>query len=503
VVDRDRVGALPELADWMRHGLYDPEAGYYAAGRVRFGHQADFWTFPTRLSPSFGALLAEHLAGLRARLVVAGDLGPDEPFDVIELGAGTGALACDVLDAAAAMAAQREPFAGLARTLRYRIGERAPALREQQRRRLGARPAEHLEQGPGDLLPALAPVTGVIVHNELLDVWPHSLLRPSGGQRLTLDAGLSTAELPQAMREAYAAAPPPASLRVVPSWRAEAPPADPYLQALRETLAWRGAAAEAPPELLYAPDLPGFVAWAAQTLRAGWMLTIDYGGDVTHALDPAPALAQLRLFPQPVAPPRRAPAVAALAALDWPGRQDITVDIDFSHLAWAGLACGLRPVLHGPQGLLGPTGSLASALGTVTLDLLAAPARRRVEAQLQREQGVGAIEAARLTYQAARTFLRGSAGFRLLLQERDGTAGGLRGALARAPDAFPVLPDSLPRLRPDARAAAVVEALGDYASAFALSPLRPAGSLVTAIDEAGLRSDLAAVLRALEPVRSA
>ncbi len=172
----------------MRHGLYDPEAGYYAAGRVRFGHGADFWTFPTRLAPAFGQLLAEHLAGLRARLVDAGDLAADAPFDVVELGAGTGALARDIVRAAQAMAQAPEPYAGLARTLRYRIGERAPALRQAQATLLAGLPVTHLPQTADDATAALEPMVGVILHNELLDVWPHALLRPSTSERLRLAA---------------------------------------------------------------------------------------------------------------------------------------------------------------------------------------------------------------------------------------------------------------------------------------------------------------------------
>lgn len=504
---------LPDLHDWMRHGLYDPEAGYYAAGRVRFGHNADFWTFPTRLSPGFGQLLAEHLAGLRARLLRGGDLGPDDPFDVVELGAGTGALARDIVDAAAAMAGRPEPFAGLARTLRYRIGERAPALQRAQRALLGDRPVAHLPQTAADLLPQAEPMVGVILHNELLDVWPHALLRPSQGQTLRLDGGFDQAEMVSAMRRAFADPATPA-LHPTLHWQptAEGAADAGYLAAIAPLVAHREQAAAGPAELLHAAELGALTSWAAKTLRAGWMLTIDYGADVSHGLDPTPALAQLRLFPQPDAPPTGAAAAAALADLDWPGRQDVTVDIDFSHLAWVGERDGLRAVLHGPQGLLAPGSSLAGALGTVELDLLAPANRRAAESTMRRDAARAGrpppdiFDAAQLVFSAARGFVRGSAGFRMLLQEREGTAGTLAPVLAGALDAFPVLPADVPLLWPDATpeaiAAALHGALGE-ASAPLVASLTPSRSLVCAVDEAGLRAALPAILRALEPLRLA
>jgi SAM-dependent MidA family methyltransferase len=491
----------------MRHGLYDPEAGYYAAGRVRFGHGADFWTFPTRLAPAFGQLLAEHLAGLRARLVDAGDLAADAPFDVVELGAGTGALARDIVRAAQAMAQAPEPYAGLARTLRYRIGERAPALRQAQATLLAGLPVTHLPQTADDATAALEPMVGVILHNELLDVWPHTLLRPSTGERLRLGAtpagqgeAIPREALVPAMRAAFAAGEAAPALAVQAHWSSEPMPEDPYLAALTPVLARREAGGRGPAELLYAPEIPAFARWAAASLRAGWMLTIDYGADVTHGLDPAPALAQLRLFPQPATPPLRAPASAALRDLDWPGRQDVTVDIDFSHLAFAGEQAGLWPVLHGPQGLLAPGGSLGDVLGTVRCDLLAAETRRAVEAQLRADSGISVIEAARLVYDAARGFVRGSAGFRLLLQEREGTRGSLRAALQDAPDAFPVRVQALPQPRAGVSAEDLAAALGPHVESFASAPLRTEGSVVCAVDEAGMRIVLPALLETLAPL---
>ena len=487
----------PSLADWMLHGLYDAQAGYYAAGRVRFGHGEDFWTFPTRLSPSFGMLLTEHLTGLRQRLVDGGDLAAAAPFYVIELGAGDGTLGRDLLDAAAADDAD----AGLAATLCYRVGERSGALRERQRTAFGPHAdiriggdgplrADHLPQRADGLLPDVAPFAGVILHNELLDVWPHELVRPATMQRLVLDAGdaFDRESLVGAMRAAFDAGNNAPPLTLTQRW---APLDDPaimaWLAALTPWVDHRVRSADGAATTLVCPGMPQLTAWAAATLQAGWMLTIDYGGGCDHHLDPMPALPQLRLYPQPAAVAERRSSEASLLDLDWPGRQDVTVDIDFSHLAWCGAQCGLRPVLHGPQGLLAPGQALAAALGSVTHDALAPASRAAIERRLRKRHGLDAIAAAQLVYAAARGFVQRSAGFRLLLQERDGT----RGALPALAGSWPVLPSELP---------ALAHAPSDDQRAALDLPegLTPARSLLSALDEAGRRDDLGEILSRLD-----
>jgi len=81
--------------DFMDDSLSHPAWGYYSDGRVRFGEskqKADFTTFPISMRPFFGAILADRLHSLW--LAARPDGGA---FVVVELGAGTGVLAHDVL----------------------------------------------------------------------------------------------------------------------------------------------------------------------------------------------------------------------------------------------------------------------------------------------------------------------------------------------------------------------------------------------------------------------
>ncbi|MDD3530328.1 MAG: SAM-dependent methyltransferase, partial [Gallionellaceae bacterium] len=85
----DRIAAaggwLP-FADYMELALYAPGLGYYAAGARKFGAAGDFVTAP-ELTPLFGQCLASQAAEVLD--TVGGG--------ILELGAGSGRLAVDVM----------------------------------------------------------------------------------------------------------------------------------------------------------------------------------------------------------------------------------------------------------------------------------------------------------------------------------------------------------------------------------------------------------------------
>ena len=70
----------------MALALYAPGLGYYMAGARKLGRDGDFITAP-EISPLFGRTLARQLQ----QLTQAG------LTDVLEIGAGSGALAADLL----------------------------------------------------------------------------------------------------------------------------------------------------------------------------------------------------------------------------------------------------------------------------------------------------------------------------------------------------------------------------------------------------------------------
>src|SRR6187549_183534 len=145
-------GWLP-FDEYMQIALYEPGFGYYSAGAHKFGAGGDFTTAP-EISPLFGRCLARHCAA------VLQALGGGE---VLELGAGSGRLAFDVITA---MAAQGAPPS------RYRILEISADLRERQQRLLAKLPAslaslvEWLDAPPRD------PWQGALLANEVIDALP-------------------------------------------------------------------------------------------------------------------------------------------------------------------------------------------------------------------------------------------------------------------------------------------------------------------------------------------
>jgi SAM-dependent MidA family methyltransferase len=175
---------------FMALALYEPGLGYYANPSPKFGHLpqgrdgqgSDFVTAP-ELTPLFGQTLARQVAqALRST-------GTDE---VWEFGAGSGALAAQLLDALAALGQLPR---------RYTIVDLSGSLRERQQATLAAH-AERVHWV--DALPDA--LQGVVLGNEVLDAMPVQLLVRTGGvwheRGVALDAAgaLVWADRPTALR---------------------------------------------------------------------------------------------------------------------------------------------------------------------------------------------------------------------------------------------------------------------------------------------------------------
>jgi SAM-dependent MidA family methyltransferase len=165
-------GWLP-FDQFMALALYAPGQGYYARGDRQFGlmpgrqgqQGSDFVTAP-ELSPLFGAALARQ---------VAQALDAAQADTVWEFGAGSGALAEQLLDALDALGT---------RIRCYAIVDISGALRARQARRLarfGSR-VQWLDALPETL-------HGVLLGNEVLDAMPVHLLHWDG--RNWLERGVS------------------------------------------------------------------------------------------------------------------------------------------------------------------------------------------------------------------------------------------------------------------------------------------------------------------------
>ena len=171
-----RSGPIP-FDQFMELSLYG-DGGFFTRGRGAGRAQRDFVTSPTTGS-LFGVMVAAAIDREWERL------GSPDPFMVIEVGAGDGRLARDVLRA--------QPQCVTA--LRYVLVERSPALRAEQSRYLQLTAPEivfgphtfDLEYDAAEVVAQSGPLVtplqvlpanacdGVLIANELLDNLPFGI----------------------------------------------------------------------------------------------------------------------------------------------------------------------------------------------------------------------------------------------------------------------------------------------------------------------------------------
>jgi len=147
----DREGGWLSFERFMEMALYEPGLGYYSAGARKLGAAGDFVTAP-EISPLFSRCIARQCAEVLQQI----------GGDVLELGAGSGTMAADVLLELAARDAAPP---------RYQILEVSADLRERQRETIATRAPNLLDRVVWlDKLPS--DFVGVIVANEVLDALP-------------------------------------------------------------------------------------------------------------------------------------------------------------------------------------------------------------------------------------------------------------------------------------------------------------------------------------------
>lgn len=295
-----RGGWLP-FDEYLQQVLYAPGLGYYSAGAVKFGAAGDFVTAP-EISPLFGACVARQCAPL---LVTGGE--------VLELGAGSGALAATLLASLARLEALPQ---------RYYILEVSADLRERQRARIATLPDSLRARVQWlEALPA-RPLRGVILANEVADALPFQCFAVMAGEASSRGAA------GQAYLERGVAAGAGGVLR----WQQR--PASAGLA--RELQRLSASLAE--------PFAPGFqselcmrlnpwIASLSAALESGMILLFDYGLGRSELFHPQRDSGTLRCHYR-----HRAHDDPFL----YPGLQDISTWVDFTRLAEAASDTGLE-----------------------------------------------------------------------------------------------------------------------------------------------------------------
>lgn len=284
-------GPMP-FERFMELALYAPGLGYYSAGLSKFGREGDFVTAP-ELGSLFAECLAEAIAPLLRSLPYAA---------IMEVGAGTGALAADLWLALERLKALPE---------RYWILERSADLRERQIERLNLRAPQALPRIAWLDAPPKDGFIGVIIGNEVLDALPCARFVIEQG--LLWELGVQVDE--HGIREQLLP-PRPALTQAVAKLREQL--TAPLPEGFRSELV---------------PTLAPWLATVSNGLHEGAVIFADYGFPRSEYYLPQRHQGTLvghyrhRLLADPYW---------------WPGLVDLSASVDFTAVAEAAIELGLQ-----------------------------------------------------------------------------------------------------------------------------------------------------------------
>ena len=282
--ERELRGRISErgrvtFAEFMEAALYDPRGGYYTGA----GPDADYYTSPAA-HPAFGALVAVQLSRMWDAL------GRPGCFVAVEMGAGGGLLASDVVSYA------RRALRSFADALRYVTVDRARP----------ARAADGVRHVVRSRMP-VAGVVGCVLSNELLDAFPVRRFEMRGGRVLEVYVVVRGGRFAEELDE----------------------PSTPELAAHVERLGVEL------PDGFRGEMNPGIAPWMSDVgrgLERGFVLTIDYGY-VRGELDPTGSSDTVQGYYR---------HTGGASPYERVGEQDLTAHVDFTHVVEEGRGAGLR-----------------------------------------------------------------------------------------------------------------------------------------------------------------
>ena len=157
---RDGWISFEEFIDFV---MYKPGLGYYSAGAEKIGHSGDFTTAP-EISKLFGMALANQMTPI---------LDHYQSPSIIEIGAGTGKLAFDIMTQLNDYQVNFD---------RYYILELSADLKQRQQSMLSHLPTKTLNKIVWLNSIPMDSIDGVIIANEVIDALPFTRFKTQNGQ---------------------------------------------------------------------------------------------------------------------------------------------------------------------------------------------------------------------------------------------------------------------------------------------------------------------------------
>lgn len=303
IADEIRARSAIPFSRFMELALYHPHLGYYSRNREKFGRGGDFYT-SSDIQAIYGRLMARQFEEMWRML------GSPEEIHVIELGAGRGLFAQDML----AWAGRK--FPDFARALRYALVETSPSLLARLNQRFG----EEIQRERVRVIQSLSELPQkenvIVFANEFFDAIPVEVVSDKGQLFIALDE-----------RSGF-----------VETWREADAAALSYLDEF-------GARPSEGERIEAAPRLPELMSEITAKINRGFVVAVDYG--YTRAeLEAGLHRDTLRAFRE---------HTLRTKVLDSPGEQDITADVNFTAIAELAKKQGFEamPLLRQSQFLIG------------------------------------------------------------------------------------------------------------------------------------------------------
>jgi SAM-dependent MidA family methyltransferase len=290
---RIRARGRITFAEFMEVALYHPQAGYYTCA-AEIDTRGDFVTSPV-LHPAFGALMGRFVA--HAWEV----MGRPVPFDVVEIGGGTGALADSLLESL------RLGAPSLHEGVHYRMVEASARMRQMQNELLASRHPGKVSWPSQRAALATESVTGCILSNEVVDALPFHRVCMKAGRLQEIYVGMTGDRFAPVLGEPST----PAIARYL---------RDAGVQLADGTMAEVRLAARK------------WIRSLGRALRRGCVVTVDHGYPAAELYSPRFPRGTLMCYHQ---------QVRSEDALERAGLQDITARVDFTALSEAGAQSGL------------------------------------------------------------------------------------------------------------------------------------------------------------------